>query len=440
MSSPGAGHYPHPPAAQAPPSETKAVAEAPGRLPRVISSLQSPNFRWLMGSIVAGSVANWTEILVRSWIVYDISGSVLAMGAVQASKQVPMLFVSFAGGVLADRVDRKALLISSQLASAAIAAVLATLVLAGVIDVWHFIAASLLEGVVGAVQQPARQALIPSVVPRQHLMNAVALSSSVQNIAKLGGPALASIAMGVSGPAAALLLEAALYACGSGAMSKVQLYSVEAGALGPGRPAGGRPMGWLEGFRGYGYLRRNPVIGWLAILSLVPILFSLANQTLAPIFAKDVLHIGAGGLGLLFGAPAIGGVVGTLFVASADDLRRKGLITLGGVVLLGVATVVFGMSAWLWLSLAALALHGFAHVAYRTISQGLLQLHTPDEYRGRVMAVWSADRGLHPISTMAIAFVTSLWGAPIAVMLTGAGCVLVALLVGAAARTIRELD
>jgi len=394
-----------------------------------------------MGSIIAGSVANWTEILVRSWIVYDISGSVLAMGAVQASKQAPLLIVSFAGGVLADRVDRKALLISSQLASAAIAAALATLVLAGVIDVWHFIAASLLEGVVGAVQQPARQALIPSVVPRQHLMNAVALSGSVQNIAKLGGPALASIAMGVSGPAAALLLEAALYGCGSGAMSRVQIYSVEAAALAPGQwRAGRRPIGWLEGFRGYGYLRRNPVIGWLAILSLVPILFSLANQTLAPIFAKDVLHIGAGGLGLLFGAPAIGGVVGTLFVASADDLRRKGLITLGGVVLLGVATVVFGMSAWLWLSLAALALHGFAHVAYRTISQGLLQLHTPDEYRGRVMAVWSADRGLHPISTMAIAFVTSLWGAPMAVMLTGAGCVLVALLVGAASRTIRELN
>ena len=403
--------------------------------------MESANFRWVMASIVAGSVANWTEILVRSWIVYDISGSVLAMGAVQASKQAPLLVMSFAGGVLADRVERKILLISSQLASAAIAAGLAALVLMGVIEVWHFVAASVLEGVVGAVQQPARQALIPSVVPRHHLMNAVALSGSVQNLAKLAGPALASIAMGFAGPAAALLLEAVLYGCGSGAMTRVRLYSVDAAALGPGRwGPGRRPLGWLEGFRGYGYLRQNPVIGWLAILALVPILFSLANQTLAPVFAKDVLHIGASGLGLLFGAPAVGGVVGTLFVASADDVRRKGLITLSGVVLLGVAMVVFGMSPWLWLSLPALALHGFAHVAYRSISQGLLQMNTPDEYRGRVMAVWSADRGLQPVSTMAIAFVTSLWGAPTAVVLTGTGCVLVALLVAAASRTIRELD
>jgi sugar phosphate permease len=116
------------------------------------------------------------------------------------------------------------------------------------------------------------------------------------------------------------------------------------------------------------------------------------------------------------------------------------MITLGGVLLLGIATFVYGASEWLWLSLGALAVHGFAHLAYRSLCQGLLQLHTPDEYRGRVMAVWAADRGLAPLSTMGIAFVTSVWGAPIAVMLSGIGCVLVAAFVAIASRTIRELD
>jgi sugar phosphate permease len=200
-------------------------------------------------------------------------------------------------------------------------------------------------------------------------------------------------------------------------------------------------MGWVEGFRGYGYLRRNPVVGWLATLALVPILFSLANQTLAPIFAKDVLHIGAGGAGLLLGAPAAGGVLAIFFVASAaDEMPHRGLVTLGGVFLLGLATIVYGASEWLWLSLGALALHGFAHLAYRSFSQGLLQIHTPDEYRGRVMAVWAADRGLAPISTMAIAFVTNLWGPHTAVILSGVGCVLVATLVTLSSRTIRDLD
>jgi hypothetical protein len=295
--------------------------------------------------------------------------------------------------------------------------------------------------VVGAIQQPARQALVPSVVPREHLMNAVALSGSVWTIAKTGGPALAGIAAMIGGNASALFLEAAMYGCGAAALTRVRLHSVDLESLG-GRWAKGkrRGMDWLEGFRGYSYLVQNPVIGWLAILSLVPILFSLAHQTLAPIFAKDVLEIGPGGLGLLFGAPAIGSVIGTLIVASSDDLRHKGLITLWGVVLLGISTVLYGASSVLWLSLFALVLHGFAHVAYRTISQTLLQIHTPDEYRGRVMAVWAADRGLHPISTMVIALIAAAWGAQVAVILSGLGCVIVALMVAAASRTIRDLD
>ena len=231
-----------------------------------------------------------------------------------------------------------------------------------------------------------------------------------------------------------------MYGAGSAAMSRVRLHRPDAEVLRQGKWGRKRGMNLLEGFRGYGYLRRNTVVGWLAILSLVPILFTLANQTLAPIFAKDVLDIGAGGLGLLFGAPAIGSVIATAYVATAEDVRRKGLITLGGVVLLGVATVIFGLSTSLWLSLGALALHGFAHAAYRSISQTLLQVHTEDEYRGRVMAVWAADRGLHPISTIAIALMADSWGPATAVVISGTGCVLVALLVAAASRTIRELD
>jgi MFS family permease len=422
---------------------TDVAHEPPGRLPRVVSSLESQNFRWLMASIVAGSTANWTEIVVRSWIVYDMSGSAIAMGVVQAAKQVPMLFVGLIGGVLADRMDRKTLIVGSQVASALIATILGILVLTGHIAVWQFAVASVFEGIVGAIQQPARQALIPSVVAREHLMNAVALSGSVWTISKLGGPALAGAATAIAGPAAALFVEATLYGTGAGAMARVHLQAIDPATLAQNprwKKQPRRGLGLIEGFRGYSYLRRNTVVGWLAILSLVPILFTFAQQTLAPIFAKDILGIGPGGLGLLFGAPAIGAVFATVYIAAADEVPHKGLVTLAAVVLLGISAIVFGLSGWLWLSLGALAMHGFAQMAYRALSQTLLQVHTEDEYRGRVMAIWAADRGLHPISTMAIAFAADVWGPSTAVVASGIGCVLVALLVGAASRTIRELD
>ena len=400
-----------------------------------------------MGSIIAGNTANWMEIIVRSLIVYDLSGSAFMLGVVNGSKSLPLLFVGFLGGVLADRVDRRTLLMTSQLGSAVIAGALGVLMVTGNIEIWHFVAASVLEGVIGAVQQPARQAMVPSVVPREHLMNAIALSGSVWNISRMVGPALAGFAAALAGPAAALFLEGGLYLVGAAAVLRVHFRHAEvSGDAAMGGRHGGHGgarrerEGWLASFRGYAYLKTNPVVAWLIVLALVPILFSLANQALAPIFAKEILGMGAGGIGLLLAAPGVGSVAATLIIASVGDFRHKGYLILGGVVAMGFATMIYGLSTSVWLSLGILVVHGFSMTWFRSINQTVVQLKTPDEYRGRVMAVYSADRGLHPVSTLAITLMTDVWGAPFAVALTGMGCVVVALGVALASRTLRELD
>ncbi len=419
--------------------------------PPVFSSLASRDFRWFTISQLAGTTANWMEVIVRSIIIYDLTTSALMLGVVNLARTLPSFVFGFIGGVLADRLDRKTLLTVSQLVSGCTAALLGTLVFSGRIQVWHFFAAALIEGTVSSLQHPARQALIPSVVPREHLMNAIALSGGIWNASRMVGPALAGGAAAIAGPSGALFLEAAFYWCGAlatrciGSLNRPANPSatqISAPVDEPRRHGGhrGRGSDFLEDFRGYSYLWKNPVVGWLVALAMVPVFFSMGLRILAPIFAKEILHMGAGGIGLLLAAPGVGAIIATLIIATLSNMRRKGIISLGGVIVHGLAVIVFALSNSLWISLTALAVHGFAMTAYHSLNQTLVQLHTHDEYRGRVMAVYATDRALHPVSGVAVALLADLWSAPIAVTLSGAGCVLFALIVGIKSPTIRHLD
>jgi MFS family permease len=321
------------------------------------------------------------------------------------------------------------------------------LLVTGLIEPWHFGVAALIEGTVGAVQMPVRQALVPSVVPRQHLMNAISLSGSTQQLAKTVAPALAGVIAALLGAAAALFFEAALYFAAMLCTSQLSGKLTFTHPI-PGRPAseggdsaprrGRRTL--LDGFRGYGYLRENPVVGWLVVLAIVPIIFSFANNTMAPVFAREVLGLGPGGIGLLLSAPGIGSLVATVICAWKGDFPRSGLLSMAGIFFMGITTIVYGLSSWLWLSLLALALHGTAQTFYRVLNHTLVQMHTPDEYRGRVMATYYMDRSFNPLGTLVVAGMADIWSPQAAMVVSGIGCVLTVLVVGARARAVRELD
>lgn len=445
------------PAQPAGPLKEPAATTEADRWPRPIAAFSSANFRWLFCSSLAGSVGNWMEMVVRSIMVYELSESAILLGLVNATRSVPSLFLSLVGGVLADRMDRRVLLMVAQAIHGCCGLTLGILIVLGIIEPWHFALMAFIEGAMGTVQQPARQAMVASVVERRLLLNAMALNSSNHRIARTTAPALAGIMAGIAGPASALFLEAGLYAVAVLAVSRVRFHAPVTVVDGEGRrrPHGGPWGPWgdgadrgeqrqqpsfAEGFKGYGYLKENTVVGWLVVLGLVPVVFSLANQTMAPIFAKEVLDLGPGGVGLLLSAPGIGSILATIVVASAGDIPHKGLISMAGILVMGAAAILFGLSGWLWLSLAALALHGFAQASYQTMNHTLVQLHTPDEYRGRVNAVYHMDRSLHPVGALAIAALAQVWNPQIAMALSGFGCIVAVLLVGARARTLRTLD
>lgn len=429
---------------------SEQVAESPSRLPRMFSSFAYSGFRWLFAASFAGSLGNWMETVVRSVVVYEITGSALALGLVNSGRAVPGLFFGVVGGVLADRMDRRVLLMIAQAIHGACGAALATLIVLGVIEPWHFALAAFIEGTCGSFQMPARQAMVPSLVPPSSLMNAVALNSSTQRISKTIAPAVAAFIAAIFSPAAALYLEAGLYAIAVACVTRIDTGRTL------GSPPGGdvveRPGRWgihergrrrhsvIEGFKGYGYLKQNPLVGWLIVIGLVPIIFSFANNSMAPIFAKDVLHLDYAGVGLLLSAPGIGAVVATLYCAAAGDLPRKGFLSLLGVVALGLTTIGYGLSSWLWVSLAFLVLHGFAQAFYHTMNHTLVQLHTPDEYRGRVMAVYHTDRAFHPIGTIAVVALAEAWGPQAAMVASGVGCALTAVLIAVRARAVRNLN
>jgi predicted MFS family arabinose efflux permease len=299
--------------------------------------------------------------------------------------------------------------------------------------------------------------MVPSVVERRHLLNAVTLNSGTTRLARMIAPAMGGVVAALAGPASALFMEAGFYLLAAVAISRVRFnapVTLREDDLHPIRPEAPREAdgkeprrdrkreeaSLLDGLRGYGYLRDNAIVKWLVVLGLAPTVFSLSNNTMAPVFAKDVLDMGAGGAGLLLSAPGVGSVIATILLASAGDMRRKGLISMAALLLMAVTLILFGLSSWVWLSLGALVVHGFGQVAYQAMNHTLVQLHTPDEYRGRVMAVYHMDRSLNPLGVLVTAALAEFWSPQMAIVVNGVACIAALLLVATRARAVRTLD
>jgi MFS transporter, DHA1 family, staphyloferrin A biosynthesis exporter len=383
---------------------------------------------------MATSSAQWMEQVSRGWLVYDMTGSPLLLGAVQASRALPLLVFGLIGGVIADRFDRKRQLILAQHANMVLNVFLAALILTRRVETWHVFLTAVLAGSVMAFQQPARQSLIPDVVEREHLMNAIALNSGVLNSTRTLGPTIAGLLIAVVGVGGSYLFQAGLFLFAS--IWTTQLAVENLGQ--PWRRDRRRSM-WGSMLDGLGYVKTNTTVLGLLGLALVPIILAQPYSSLVPVFARDVFQIGAIGQGVLLSVPGIGAVIGAFVIAGQGDASWKSMVMIGGVVAFGVGLVGFALSPWLAGALLALLVVGAASTSYRAVNQTMLQLHTEDEFRGRVMSIYLLDRGLAPLGSLLAGGLATAFNARDAVAIMGALTIAFAFLIAFRVPQLRDL-
>ena len=377
----------------------------------------SRSFYFFLWTRFLGTAANQMLLVALGWQMYDLTGSALDLGFVGLLQFIPTLLFTIPAGQLADQVDRRMVLGASLAMQGLTAAVLTWASFTGIVGAGIIFGLSIALGISRALQAPALQAIVPSLVPKEELTQAMALSTSAMKIAVIGGPALGGF----------------LYAAGAsvvyGVCFALNLISLVTVASIPRvLHKSKEPVSWASVFAGFAFLWNHKVALGAISLDLFAVLLGSVTALL-PIFAKDILHVGPWGLGLLRAAPAVGALAMGIFLARSPIERHVGRKLLVSIGIYGLSVLGFGLSTDFWLSLAMLAIGGCADMVSIVVRQTLVQLETPDDMRGRVSAVnstfISASNQLGEFRAGATAAVI---GAVPSVLVGGAGTVLVVLL------------
>jgi MFS family permease len=391
-----------------------------------------PNFRLYWFGALFSNVGTWIQMTAQGWLVYSLTNSELYLGIVGFASAVPSLLLSLIGGVLADRVERRRLMIATQSGAMALAFLLSYLALSGQITVTHIIAVSFLSGVVNALNTPVRMGIVSDLVSRENLMNAVALNSAQFQASRMVGPAIAGALIAVVGPGWCFFANGLSFLAVIGALAAMKVPPLAQSA--------GRGSVWANLKEGVIYVRSSPTIAALISLAVIPSLFAMPYQSQMPAFAESVLGVGAHGLGLLMSAAGLGALVGALGVATFLRGSPPGKVLMGAAALFGIGLVTFSVSRSFELSLALLICVGLTTMVYNSLMQTSLQMLSEDRMRGRVLSLLSISTfGVMPLGQLLIGSVAELTNAPIAVGIGGALCALFALWMFVRNRAIRGL-
>ncbi|HUX85524.1 MAG TPA: MFS transporter [Chloroflexota bacterium] len=384
------------------------------------SSIQgNPNFRlyWL-GAFVS-NVGTWMQSVAQGWLVYQLTGSTLLLGAVSFAGSIPILFLSLFGGALADRFERRRLMIVTQIGLMILAFLLSALTFARMITVWQIMAIAFCGGVVNAFNAPVRQSLIADLVPRNQLQNAIALNSAQFQSSRVFGPAIAGVTLAAAGPAWCFFVNGASFLAVIAALMLVVV---------PPLPAR-RPQSIFRNVQeGLQYVWREPTIFALLLVATIPGLFGQPYQPMLPAVVSSVLHYGATGLGFLESSAGAGSVVGALIVASLAQSKRRGRLQLYMLTLFGIGLILFSESRWMPLSMAMVFIIGLASMAYSSLNQTFLHSLVTDEMRGRLMSIFTLTTfGLQPLGALQAGFIGQSFGVTTALFGGGVVCLLVSI-------------
>jgi MFS family permease len=339
------------------------------------------NYSLYWAGFIISNAGAWIQSVAQGWLVYEISGSAAWLGAIGFVRAFPLIFLSLIGGTVADRFDRKKILYITQAVQTMTALMLGVLTTLGVVQVWHVIALSTLSAAAQAFDQPARQALVPSLVPREDLHAAISLNAIAFNGAAIFGPSLAGVLVPLAGLAGCFYINAVSFGAVFVALGMMQ-FPVH-------RPRDHKQSMLRDLLEGLHFVRTKPVILALISMAAVASFFARPYQQFITVFAKDVMQGDIGLAGLMLSAPALGTVIFMLVVASLGNIEWKGKLMVGAGLGFALALIAFAWTPNPYLAMGLLVIAGGCNMTWQTTLNTLLQTNVDDEMRGRVMSTYT---------------------------------------------------
>lgn len=370
-----------------------------------------------MGQIIS-LVGTWMQSVAQSWLVYRLSRSEWLLGIAWFCTQIPVFVLGPLGGLAADRYSRHKIVVATQTLSMLQAFALAALTLSGAIQVWHVLVLATFLGVVNAFDMPGRQSLLIHMAGRDDLLNAISLNSAIFNAARVVGPALAGVLVARLGEGVCFAVNGLSFVAVIGCLLAMRLAPLER------RPPDSPWAHLVDGFR---FVHRSrPLMTLLGLMGAASIA-SMPALVLMPFFADDIFHRGSQGLGFLMGAMGVGAVIGTLGLAGRTKTSGLSRVIFLGSLMLGVSFVLFSLSPSYYFSLALMPVVGFSVMRQNASANTLIQMLIPDEYRGRIMALYAMMVvGLGPFGSLAAGAIAQRAGARVTVLCGGVLCLLAA--------------
>ncbi len=398
------------------------------------SALRYRNYRLLWFGTIFMSSGTWIQQVTLGWLAYEMTGSPVQVSIVLGLRALPMLAAPIAG-VIADKFDRRIVLLLDQAYMALLAAIFTVVLQVGVVQVWHLHVFSFLSGIGWALNNPLRQSLVANSVPRDRLMNAIALNSMAFNSMRMIGPGIAGGMIALLGAEVNFLLQAVMYGV---VVLLVLPFRAEYAEGREGRKEQSPLADLKEGLR---YVMREPVLRYAILLSVVPTLTMMAFiQTQMPVFVAEDLGDSEGALlGFMYVGMGVGGFVGAVLVARFHAVQHKGRLSLLGVAGAGLAVVALSQTDLWWVAWGILVVQQLFFIMVMTTNNSILQTVTPDYMRGRVMGIYMVDIGLQPFGGVVAGFIAASLGVSVAWLMGGSVGLVLVILITVAAPSFRRL-
>ena len=396
------------------------------------SAFRYRGFRFLWVSLLFNSFAMWMEQLALGWLILEMTDSPFMVGVAAAVRLAPFLLIGILAGAVADWVDRHLFLRFLTAAAGLVTVIMAVLIISDAIQVWHALLLSLASGVFRAFTATVRPSYVYDLVGPNEALNGMALASLSQRLGGVIGSLAAGFLIVTVDVGGAYLAMSASYV-----LATVILFAIT--EVGQAAPTERHPV--VENIRSsFRAMRGNRTLVYLMALTASVEMLGFSHQTLLPVIARDVLGVGAGGLGIMMAVRSAGGVLGVLFLAVLGNYRRKGWLSLISITLFGIGIIALSQSGIFIVMLIMLTLTNFAAGINGVLGQTLMQANVPNEERGRAMGSWAASIGLAPLGHLELGAVAGALGTPVALLINGAALAVIGVASAIGLPRIRRLE